>query len=186
MKDAAAEKVRSGRLLQEEEGLRGLTENDDPRSISVPQGTIGCVNGFAVNLVRRTIQLVSPCYACRKWPEGYRVYDESSFRDESDFAAAMQGMIDRNMQIFPLPERVLRFRDDLEYRGTEVGFDLVSPVQIHHFSGNRQLGELVAAGDIVCAKIQSILEDAGMNPFLTGMAIQGLYDDGLIDEFRPG
>ena len=41
--------------------------------------TVACASGFLLNMVERTIQLVSPCSASECWPVGYYIYDESPF-----------------------------------------------------------------------------------------------------------
>ena len=184
MRESALPMITAGRILEEKAGLRGINSGEDIPRVEVPRGTIACVNGFVVNMVRRTIRLVSPCYACSRWPKGYRVHGEAAFRDESDFGEVICRMIDDNMFLSPPPDRILRFRDDLVYRPKENGFDLVSPVQIHHFStASKTIGDLIAAGDSSYETVHdALVKKEGMNPLLADMALQQLFEGGFLSE----
>ncbi|WP_040855632.1 hypothetical protein [Thiorhodovibrio frisius] len=179
----------SGRLLKQSQGgrdLRDLGPDDDPRAASVAQSSIACLNGVKINPPRREIQLIAPCHACRRWPLGYRVFDQAHFHDARDFSAVLTQLLARATSPAPPPEHPLRFRDDLRYRATAGGFDLISPRQIHHFSGAgpaARIGALVADGNRSARDVQRVLiRDQGLNPLMAAALIQGLFDDGFIDE----
>jgi radical SAM family RiPP maturation amino acid epimerase len=186
MKDSPHPKVLSGRILKPHEGLRALGPDEDPHQLTAPQGSICCLNGFVVNLVQRTIRLISPCHASKQWPKGYRVFDETGFVGETDFAAALAKLMDRNMFLTPPPAKVARWRDDLVLRMHAAGFDLTSPRQIHHFDATgsyRELGAMIASGTLSFERIQEQLcATPDGNPLLLAGALQDLYDKGLIDE----
>lgn len=185
MKDESRAKVSGGRILEEQGGMR---ERDDGEYLDqiVPQGSIACVTGFLINLLNKTIEVVSPCYSSEKWPLGYRVYDSASFTDASDFKQKMETLIARGMALSPPPDAIARFRDDLRYKATEAGFDLVSPNQIHHFTGQSlwgPLGALVAEGQHSFRDIGERLMSRGDIHFmLVGSALAKLFDGGFIDE----
>jgi hypothetical protein len=60
MRENQREKVSGGRILAEHKGMREREAGTYLDGI-VPQGSIACVAGFLVNMVRRDIRVVSPC-----------------------------------------------------------------------------------------------------------------------------
>ena len=188
MKEHPRKKVTGGRILDEKGGLRDCEEGHYLDAV-VPQGSIACVSGFLTNLVNQTIQLVSPCYTSSRWPYGYRTLDAITFDGVADFGRAMQALIDRNMSASPPPERRARFRDDLDYRPLDDGFDLVSPNQLHHLRGKDTyglLGQLIAEGKSSYQELYDALMNSGtVNPLVVVATVQQLYDEGLLDEVHP-
>jgi hypothetical protein len=185
MREHAREKVTGGRILAEHKGMREREAGSYMDGI-VPQGSIACVSGFLINMVNRDIRLVSPCYTSERWEYGYRIYDRAKFTDERDFPDVVRELIGRNMPTRPPSDAKARFRDDLAYKPTEDGFDLISPNQIHHFTGrdtHGALGALIARGDLTYAQLDDELSEArGVNPLLAGMALNHLFDGGFMDE----
>ncbi|MDR3353956.1 MAG: radical SAM family RiPP maturation amino acid epimerase [Synergistaceae bacterium] len=183
MRENERRKVSGGRILSEHQGMKEREPGAYLDDI-VPQGSIACVSGFLINTVRRDIQIVSPCYTCERWPYGYRVYDKAEFKDASDFPDVVRALIDRNMPAHPPRDAAARFRDDLLYKPTDDGFDLISPNQIHHFTGgavHTALGNLIAQGDLTYDQLDDKLSEGG-NPLLAGMAVNHLFDGGFMDE----
>ncbi len=187
MKDQPREKVRGGRILEESEGLRSVENGNFLESV-VPQGSIACVTGFLINMVNRTIHLISPCYTSSLWPRGYRVFDEDSFTGAGDFRHVMEGIIERNMNEHPGGTSPVRFRDDLQYRKTGHGFDLISPNQVRNFTGgdlHQPLGDLVAEGTRTCDElINELMERHRRDPLSAMAVVQDLFDNGFLDEAR--
>lgn len=182
----------SGRLLKQAQGQRdrrdlGPEEPDLPRPVA--QSSIACLTGVKINPLRRDMQLLAPCHACRRWPLGYRVFDHIHFEGAHDFAAALEHLLTRATSDSPPRARPLRFRDDLRYRPTDGGFDLISPRQTHHFSGEEpvaRLGALIAAGTRSARAVQQALMDRGLNPLMAAAIVRGLFDGGFFDECRAG
>lgn len=185
IKHGTRKKVTGGRILQETAGLREREEGHYLDEI-VPQGSIACVSGFLINMVRRSIQIVSPCYTSQKWPYGYRVFDEATFTDAEDFRRVMQALIDRNMPENPPRDMIMQFRDDFVYRPTETGFELASPNQIHHFRNpalHKPLGKLLAEGTHSYDGLYDILTaQYGCNPMIVVIALKNLFDNGFLNE----
>lgn len=67
------------------------------RKQPVIDGTIACVSGFLINLVTRSVQLISPCKATPEVPRGYIVYDEDTFTDSASLRSICDRMIDQQM-----------------------------------------------------------------------------------------
>lgn len=187
MKDHSRKKVSGGRILEEYSGMKNRDEGHYLDEI-VPQGSIACVSGFLINMVNRTIEIVSPCYTSAKWPKGYRVFDSAAFKDADDFGRVMDELIDRNMPLSPDRKKIASFRDDLVFRLTDEGFDLLSPNQIHHFSGKEiywPLGRMIADGNMKYEDIyEAMIEKDRINPVLINAAVSKLYDGGFLNEVR--
>ena len=185
MKEHTRPKVSSGRVLKEEDGLRGRQEGQYLDGGAVPQGSIECMSGFMANLVTRTIQVISPCYSSSKWPYGYRVFDEASFTDAADFRQTIETLIDRSMPESPRANMPMRFRDDLTYRSTEEGFDLVSPNQVHHFRGKeeyRLLGEAISRQTLIYRELIETMVKNQFSLITIAAMVKSLFDHGLLDE----
>ena len=85
----------------------------DPNDSPLDPNTIECVCGYLVNLVDRSVKLVSPCRATDQWPNGYRVHAAGTFRDAAEYRAFLERTIDEHM-----PEKLewqanVAFRQDL-------------------------------------------------------------------------
>jgi radical SAM family RiPP maturation amino acid epimerase len=185
VKTGPRRKVTAGRILKEQGGMRERAEGHYLDGI-VPQGSIACVTGFLINMVRGSIQLVSPCYTCQKWPYSYRIFDEATFTDAEGFRQAMETLIARNMPENPPKDMLMQFRDDLAYRPTEEGFDLVSPNQVHHFRQktlHSPLGKLIAEGTHTYDDLYDLMMDHGnINPMSVIAMVKKLFDDGFLNE----
>ncbi len=185
MPEALREKVTGGRILQKRSGLRDRKPGHYLDEI-VPQGSISCVSGFLVNMVNRTIRLISPCYASDKWPLGYRIFDRAEFTGAESFRIAIEELISRNMTARPRPGMVMSFRDDLVYRATEEGFVLTSPNQVHHFNGGqlfKELGSALVAGEHSYDQLSDRLFDIpGINPIEGLLALGKIFENGFLNE----
>lgn len=185
LKDSEQPKVLGGRIFEQKDDMRQCNSKNDLHG-SIPQGSIACVTGFLINLVRRDIKLVSPCYASEKWPYGFRIFDQASFDTVDDFHSTILDMIERNMPQTPPAQMPLKLRDDLVCRSSENGFDLVSPNQIHHFQNKsvfQALGGLLMKPPVGYEDATDILiEKYGQNPFEAYAAIKYLFDNGFLDE----
>lgn len=186
MRNIGRPKVSSGRILQQEEGMRNREAGHYLGGFAVPQGSIECMSGFLVNMVNKTIKLISPCYSSPRWPYGFRIFDELSFSDPFEFPRAIELIIKRSMPESPKADFLVRFRDDLVYRPTKCGFDLVSPNQIHHFSGKEIynfVGKLIARATLTYTEMFTVMMETYHINAMTGVAVvKKLFDSGLLDE----
>jgi hypothetical protein len=66
------------------------------------------MSGFLINLVRKSVRLISPCPSSDQWPNGYVVYDERTYAHADEFSALIEDMIGRNMHSTASLERPLR------------------------------------------------------------------------------
>ncbi len=185
MKDSERGKVSGGRIFEEKGDMRQRDSEDYLLDV-VPQGTIACISGFYINLITKKIKLVSPCYTSKKWPYGYRVFDETSFETVEDFHSKIQDMIERNMPELPPDNMPLKLRDDLICKITKTGFNLVSPNQIHHFENKsvfQALGKLLTAPPVSYHDAMDILVGKyNQNPFEVHAVLNNLFKEGFLDE----
>src|SRR5690606_27569169 len=140
-------KVPGGRdkMLARLDTYEDLREKDvarRPEDMVVPQGSIACVSGFLINLIQKTIKVISPCYTTPQYRYGYRVFAEATFTDAADFDRTIADLINRTMVVEPYDDMPMKFRDDLKYRPIEGGFQVRSREQVHECSGHEVYGPL--------------------------------------------
>jgi hypothetical protein len=174
--------ARLGRLAAE----RGLLTDEWRR---VP-GTIACVSGFLLNMVRRTVRLITPCPASDRWPDGYWTYEERTFADADELGQALEAMIERHMPLSVRAADRVRFRDDLTFVPLAAGFRLAGFGATDTLTGPplmRELGEAVAAGDRSAGAIAVDLEDRHGRPAEATMTVLNQFlDRGVLDEAPRG
>lgn len=164
---------------------RATAPEDQPEMAVMPSLTIECTCGYLVNLVDRTIRLVSPCNASERWPLGYRVHAEGRFED----AAGFRAFIERNMEE-AMPERLenevpLAFRPDLTYEAQPDGFVLTSLLNRHVVQGSphlARLGELIHQGGLNAGQVTDALVESGMPIFHAINWLERLHQRGFLDD----
>lgn len=193
-KDAEAHraKVPGGR----ERMLRQLVEADDlrdvdfenlPEGFEPPQGSIACISGTLVNMVHRTVKLISPCYTTMQYRYGYRVFDETTFDDGPEgFEAALERIVGRSMVARPYPEMPMRWRDDLKAVPQPDGFTLLSPTTRRDFRKGElhvRTAELIGRGDLTYEQIFDALSDnPRIGPIVALSMLDSLFRKGLLCE----
>jgi radical SAM family RiPP maturation amino acid epimerase len=149
--------------------------------------TIACVSGFLVNLVKRSVQLITPTRGSDRWPLGYRIFGVRHFTTPQDFRAALEDLIDTHMPGNLISGDVLSFRDDLTYVRNPHGFGLHSAhsrFAFGGFAGAELIGDLIHQGRMTVGEIETTLTGAGVNIFVAVDALQMLFDRGLLDDDR--
>lgn len=105
-------------LKNEIKRLKGL-KHVDP-------GTICCVDGFRVNMCRRTINILTPCHQTEKYPNGISETPEVTFTDAEDFKEKLLWLIDEYMRDAVPSDEKLKLYDYLRLEDTEHGKAIVS------------------------------------------------------------
>lgn len=133
--------------------LRSMAMDDtDPEAVVLPEST-SCVTGFLVNMVNRTVQLVTPCQASERWPTGSYVYDEARFETVSDLEQILETMIARHMTMGAPRDVRARLLPALAYEELPDGFRVTSRTEELEFRGDalgsflRALGTQLRVGD---------------------------------------
>ena len=104
-------KFRAGRAGAERSAaIEGAEVADTKRSSEdLAEGTIACVSGFLVNIVERTVRLVSPTSPSKQWPDGFIVFDSGRYQTSSEFEHLLRAIIERSMK------QTLRARSPLHF-----------------------------------------------------------------------
>ncbi len=184
-REALSTKVRSGRTLENEERLVAearLVRDELPLTIR-PLGTIECTCGYLVNLVDRSIRLVSPCHASKRWPFGYVVHLEGTFQNASEFREFVLRSIEECMREHLEEGERLAFREDLAYERRSGGFVVRSPFREHGVNGGpgvTLLGELVAEGTLTTGQITERMIQDGMPALEVVSWLDRLHQGGLL------
>lgn len=87
-------------------------------------GTTACVAGFLVNMVDRTIKLISPCAADAEWPLGYIVHAAGQFDSVSDFKNEIERIMREAMPGDVLPETEVALSNRVNFKTMDDGFAL--------------------------------------------------------------
>lgn len=161
-------------------------------AINVP-GTTSCLTGFKINMVERSVELLSPCPASEQWPLGHIIFEQGKFETARDLGDLLEGMISRNMRGEILPETVVRFVPRLNYSEDEQGFRLASvfsSIVCHRPSAAAYLhrvGRLIQEGTHAAGEIAlRCFYEFGESESNTMSGIRNLLDRGVIaEEPRP-
>ncbi len=179
--EATTPRVLAGRARTRRPALHAEAE----AKRGVEDSTIECVSGFFVNMVDRTVRLVTPVPASERWPLGYRTFETRGFTTAADFAATVDDMIARHMPSAPRPSVPVRFREDLAYCRTVDGFLLKSRGTQFALAGGdtaMRLGDLIDRGESTPGELRAALIEAGADIFVVVDLIRQLFDNGLLDD----
>jgi radical SAM family RiPP maturation amino acid epimerase len=153
--------------------------------------TTSCVTGFLLNLVERSVRLITPCSASDRWPLGHWVVDQAVFRDGDDLSRHMRRMIAEHMPTYVKPERQVRLRGDLAWTpGGDGEAPRISSRFIHHdvthLPGLEAVAWQVAHRPGSAADLALALEDEKGIPLANTMyLLSQLQRRGLLDEEPP-
>ena len=175
------------RRLVGADDLRDVDFENLPEGFEPPQGSIACISGPLVNMVNRTVKLISPCYTTMQHRYGYRVFDETTFDGGPEgFEAALKRIIGRSMVARPYPEMPMRWRDDLKAVPQPDGVTLLSPTTRRDFRRGElhvRTAELVGRGDLTYGQIFDALADnPRIGPMVALAMLDALFRKGLLCE----
>ena len=183
--EALTGKATAGRARDRKLKMEAAGKGEKLPTFSDDHGTIACVTGFLVNMMERSIKLVTPTRSGEVWPLGYRVYEEASFKTAEDYRAILEGMIERHMPNSVAGREVIAFRNDLTYRETAGGFELETGGHKFKIDGSpwsSMMGHLIAKGTMTASQIASQTVKAGGDVFLVYDQIQEFFDLGLLND----
>ena len=175
------------RQLVGADDLRDVDFENLPEGFEPPQGSIACISGTLVNMVERTVKLISPCYTTMQYRYGYRVFDEATFDDGPDgFEAALKRIVGRSMALRPYPEMPMRWRDDLKAVPQPDGVTLLSPTTRRDFrlgELHRCTAELIGRGDLTYEQVFDALSDnPRIGPMVALSMLDSLFRKGFLCE----
>ena len=175
------------RRLVGADDLRDVDFENLPEGFEPPQGSIACISGTLVNMVNRTVKLISPCYTTMQYRYGYRVFDEATFDDGPEgFETALKRIVGRSMVVRPYPEMPMRWRDDLKAVPQPDGVTLLSPTTRRDFRlGELHLrtAELIGRGDLTYEQVFDALSDnPRIGPMVALSMLDSLFRKGFLCE----
>lgn len=179
---APARKMHAGRLLQRQ------SASTDQRFV---EGTIACVSGLLINLVERSIKLISPCIANSDYPLGYITFAQGTFSDLPSFEALLSQIIAQTMPLSVLPTQRIQFRPDLQYRPLLDGFQLSTAWKtftVRHLLAVPgtlncvQLGQVISAGDRTADEIVHRFAQQGVAADETLKSLNHLFQHGVLQD----
>jgi radical SAM family RiPP maturation amino acid epimerase len=183
-REAETVKARSGRAAR-------VTDSRRHRVSSDPAGsTIACVSGFLLNMVERSIQLVTPCNTTEQWPLGYMVLDADEFSDGASLRQAISRMIDRRCCTDIAPGTVLQWRLDVKVSTTSNSIILTSPAAVTDvacgdFDPTLLASRLGSGGSTVRDLLKTICRDDASAAHLMTL-LRRLFQHGLFVESTFG
>ena len=162
----------------------------DRLRLNVP-ATTSCMSGFLVNMVERTVELVSPCAADHEWPRGYIVFDRGNFDSGDSFRSLLRRMVEDNMPEKVLPADRVALTRRANYRRTEKGFVLSSVFGRVGYENEKmgpylaRLGDLLRQGRQEKIRLGEIALECfylfGKHEGLTFGLINDLFNKGLLE-----
>lgn len=160
-------------------------EKEDTTIDDDHSGTTACVTGFLINMVDRSVKLISPCNASDRWPLGYQIYEQGTFTNPADLGLFMSAAIDKHMQIEVKDSDRLRFRPDLQYESLSDGFQLSTRFFKHkfrHADHIKQLGEILLPGNKTVAEILHLFNIWGVPSGQIRKSINLMFSQGVFDD----
>lgn len=169
---------------------RQFTERKAGELVADSSSTIACVSGFLVNMLDRTVQLVTPCHASARWPLGYWVLDQGTFTGPDDLRTLLATIIERSARDTLRADDRVRLRPDVRCEVDDGGrLALASPhLRFVYTAGGVApvVAGLLSDGDLSAMDIALALEDRCGMPLDDGFRLLlDLFDRGLFDEEPP-
>lgn len=153
-----------------------------PRAID---GTSACVTGFLINLPGKTVKLISPCIEPERWPLGYRIFKESSYKDGKHLLQFLRGCESAIMERTLDENHIPRLRRDFDVSEDKAG-QITLTSKYRRFTVPEGL-----AADLVHAfdgklRVRQILDKLSESypPAAVRFAINAWWDEGFIEDFE--
>lgn len=160
MDGAWAGKAFAGRARTKPEKWKKSTGRELPMDAAA--STIACVSGVLLRMPERSFELVTPCRADQKWPNGYKVLARHTFGDAGEFEAKLRATLSLLGERLPV-DKIVRLRGDLRLEVLQDGFALVGDYFRQTFtrklySGVLALAEPLAQGESTSMQLALAME----------------------------
>jgi radical SAM family RiPP maturation amino acid epimerase len=147
------------------------------------QSSIACVTGFLLNMVEKTVKMISPCPASQEWPDGYIIFAEGKFSDITELKALIENMIAAQSLDETTPDNYPVFRGDLEYKVLNNGFQLSTRFITYKFNNYpyiKELGGVLYEGSLPIRDIVPSMEKIGLPQSDVYYLLNKLLNKGVI------
>ncbi len=175
----------TGRAHERKERLEKAGKIEEVAKENFVIGTIACVSGLLLQMVPKTVQLVTPTRMSKRWPKGYRVVAEAKFEDAASFRAAIEGFRDNHMrqQIYAQDRVAVRWDLEAAIEDDRLVFrNEMTTQSLELVDGLREIAPEVVEGKHTVAELLQTAIQRGANPFEAQAALRMLFDNGLLDE----
>ncbi len=181
-------KANAGRALGEKADR--YAKERESKGISpdlLSSSTIACVTGFLVNMLDRSVRLVTPVPASETWPDGFEVIQQGHFDSPEGLSQMLAEWTSEQAMPSSLPlDRPCRMRPDLRVEAeAEFGFRLVSQYLSQNWAGPRCLAQALEQGEFEPGSLALALDASDeVSPAESLMVLRKLYDFGAIELTR--
>ncbi|MBY0279585.1 radical SAM family RiPP maturation amino acid epimerase [Candidatus Binatia bacterium] len=182
-KEALMIKAPAGKARERAETLKARGE--DPK-LSLLQGdhsTIACVSGFLVNMVKGTVQMITPTRPTPRWKNGYKILGTRFFDSVPSYRRAIESLLDA-ATVELHGELPVRLRPDLQVEDTENGFAMFTRSVRHECkaSFHFDLKDLLLSGEHTYGSILESLVGRGEDVLVVDQVLEDLFLNGLLME----
>lgn len=175
--------------------LKGVDQKK--KQVVVNESTIACVSGFLLNMVKQSVQLITPCISDTRWPKGYMIYDEAHFENGKNLEKLLLQMIEKHMPLTLGKDKIVRFRPDLNMKDASDGFSLhlknpayaAAPHPVRNAENQilhqelSELGRLIGEGNHTAGELALHFEEKHfISPAETFHCLNTLFSFGLFQE----
>ena len=156
------------------------------KSHKISDGTIACVSGFLINIVERSIRLVSPCTPNERYPQGYITYETLNYQNVDQLGEQLQYLIGRWMSVELNARTPIRFSENMEFDSPVADGRLQSP------SASVASPAVSMVGTLLLDKLKTPLDllrdavKADINPFLFLDSLNMVREAGLVEQLPVG
>lgn len=151
------------------------------KGFSMAKGTIACVSGFLVNIVEKTVRLVSPCMPTSEIPDGYIVFATAQYSTPAELGDVMRRMISEHMPQEINPTKPIKFGHNLTYNSGSEGGTVTGSAAKFESPMVDLFGVYLQSGPISPREVLKRALSDGKDPFKVVNAIEKARRAGLID-----
>lgn len=149
-------------------------------------GSIACVSGFLINLVERSIKIITPCPASDRWPLGYRILGQHIFSYEENIEHVLKKMLNRFINNRLMPDDLLKSHYGVVFSSSP---DCVLSASSHGYTFSVKdlsfaplMAKLLQDGTHSVEQVCSTIESEGGSRLQVLVTLHQLFDQGIFDE----
>jgi len=166
----------------------GRARQSKNKEINDTASTIACISGFLINMVEKSVKLISPCISSDEWPKGYYIFDSGTFTDAQSLEELLRAIISRSMWPTVRHFNLMRLVNGLNYEDSDDGGFRVfnQNFSIKYNSALPWIGQIkeyIKRGDTTAGDIaMQIYEKHGAPPEEVFITMNYIFKCGVIDE----
>jgi radical SAM family RiPP maturation amino acid epimerase len=143
-------------------------------------GSIACVTGFLINIVEKTIKLISPTMPSKEWPNGYIVFASETYRNAEHLKEVLDGMIGTSVRAHMAGSRPVRIADGGIYdRKRDAEAIMFRRIEISN-EFIRFAGDHLVDGRSTPLSITGSCIKQGIEPLVAIAALEKMWQEGVL------